>query len=195
MSKEALIFVGLAAAIGIGLAVKSADAEPAASGGSPPPSPDPLPAGSDNQGPGEVPDLPAGVGPGESGSGGPTLEDIGLGGPFLDKLPIELAHIDLSGIERIHYAGIQRVSSEQVPFYTWVVNDSINGMDMYIYVSKDNPTEWISMFRHEDGAGSVPPFHMITYKISDTPNHNWMVENIAGMDVTPEDLVFIRSLP
>lgn len=191
-SKAALAFVGLAAVAGIGLAVSHAKAAP-----TPPPQPEPdeptdphetphpLPTDDSDQ-PAEPPADNGNAGSsgdqGGAGSAGPTIEDVGLGTEPIQFLPSPIRNLNLTGKERIHYAGIGTYGPEKEEFLQYVVNDTLNGMDMYVFVHRSNHDEWISMFKHFDPDGSTPPFHFIVYQISDTPNKLWMIQNIAGLD-------------
>lgn len=186
MSKAALVLVGLAAAVGIGLAVNHADAapkppkppsqdDPDADDGEviehPDNPPQPEDPGNEVQEP--IPDPPAGGnGPG-TGTGAPNTPD------FAD-LPDELRNIDLSGNEQYLPSG--SIITDGKPFRVWQVANTLNGMDMIIYRSIDTPENWISMFIHPDPPGSTPPSHMIVYKMSESPLKLWMIQNLAGLD-------------
>jgi hypothetical protein len=122
----------------------------------------------------EGPLPPAGSGTGEM----VWTDPLGLGKSMVELLP--LIPLDLQAGSEIHYAGIVRYSNLQLPFHSWVIDHSINGMQMYIFVSATAPNEWIAMFKHLDPPPSEPPFHFVLYRVSDTPSKNWMLENLAG---------------
>lgn len=199
------MLVGVAAAVGIGLAVSHADAaepdppfvdpdpdfdSPDDSGVVPEPAKPPVPKPSTGNGSGAgtgapVPPAgpPAASGEGGSASGAPPI----LGPARPDLLPPELQNIDLSGNEQVLFTGIHTIpgGNEVHPFYTWVVKNGLNGMDMDLFVSVENPLDWISTFVHPDPPGSSPPSHMIIYKMSQLqPMKDWMVVNIAGLNVS-----------
>lgn len=199
MSKAALALVGLIAGVGVLAAIKSADAAEA----DPPDPNDNIDTGDDviteepdsppePQGPGEVPDLPAAGGNSGAGSGAPiqtnpTSPDFV---PNIDILRPEtilagpLANVNLDGITSLHYLGMGKPipAPGQPDFMEWVATSTLtpSGMPVHIWVSFDNPNEWITAFLKEDPPGSIPPFHWIPLRVSNTQNKDWMTINILG---------------
>jgi hypothetical protein len=101
-----------------------------------------------------------------------------------ELLPSELRDIDLSGQEKYQAFGEVRMGGggpDGKSFYKWYVHDSLNGMPLILYVGVDHPEDWIAFFDHEDGAGSIPPSHSIIYKISESPNKDWMTHVLANL--------------
>lgn len=181
MSKAALVAVGLALAVGVGLAIKDADAKPA-----PPRKPTQDDPDADDGEVIETPEAPPqpskpedgrpGPVPG-SGSAPPEVPSALPGSPRANNLPEQLKVINLSGHERYLYQGINEIAGKD--FDTWSVFDGLNGMNMVIYRSAANPDDWISMFIHPDPPPSDPPAHMIIHKVSDSVNKDWMIINLA----------------
>ncbi len=186
MSKAALILVGIAAAVGIGLAVKDADAKPV-----PPRPPSQDDPDAEDGEVIETPDLPpqpedGGPVPSPgSGSGAPAMHSTQPGSPRAELIPTEVRNVNLSGHEVYEYQGIssfgRRTQDGVAPFDfdTWMIFNSLNGMDIVVYRSVVNPNDWISMFIKIDPIGSDPAFHHIVHKVSDGPNKDWMLLNLA----------------
>ncbi len=178
MSKAALVLVGIAAAVGIGLAVRDADAEP-----KPPKVPSQDDPDADEGDVQETPDLPPvpevpgpGTDPG-SGSGAPEITSDLPGSPRAQLIPDELRNINLSGHESYNYRGISNFGPG-FDFDTWQVRDGLNGMDMIIYRSVTNPDNWISLFVHPDPPPSEPPFHYIVHKVHGSLS-DWLIANLG----------------
>jgi hypothetical protein len=175
MSKAALILVGLAAALGLGLAVRDADAAPA-----------PLPDEDepvDEPSPPPEPEEPEGSGSGPSpdpgaGSGAPRIRSTLPGSPRINLIPDEVRNVNLSGEEVYEYQGINSFAPG-FDFDTWMIFNSLNEMDIVVYKSVVKPSDWIAMFIKIDPPGSVPDFHYIVYKVSDSPIKDWMLLNLA----------------
>lgn len=196
MSKAALALVGLVAGIGVLVAVKSAEAAETI----PPPDPnDNIDTGDDvvTPEPDEPPDPGPDTSPGQpsagedtgSGSGEPIItdptdpnfaRDIILTAETILSGP--LANVDLRGIKTLHFEDIGSPipAPGQPKFMEWSGTQDVAGspMPVHVFVSFDNPEEWITGFRKEDPPGSIPPFHWILFRVSDTPNRDWMIFNI-----------------
>ncbi len=186
MSKAALILVGLFAAGALGLAVKDADAKPAHP--RPPTQDDPDAEDGEVQETPDLPPQPEDGGPGPSpgaGSGAPAMRSTQPGSPRAELIPTEVRNVNLSGHEVYEYQGISsfgRRTQDGVTnfdFDTWMIFNSLNGMDIVVYRSVVNPNDWISMFIKVDPIGSDPAFHYIVHKVSDGPNKDWMLLNLA----------------
>lgn len=184
MSKAALILVGIIGAVGVGLAVRDADATP-----KPPrkptqddpdaedgdvilePSQPPQPSGANGSGAGPSP-VPG------SGNGTPRIRSTMPGSPRINLVPDEVRNVNLTGHEVYEYQGINMFGPDK-DFDTWMVFNTLNGMDMVIYKSVVNPADWIAMFIKQDPPGSVPDFHYIVYKVGEGPSKDWMLLNLA----------------
>ncbi len=162
MANPALAVVGLAAAVGVFLAVRYADSDEPVKAPEEVPEPTPAPIPDPISMPVEPgADLPP-DGPAASGVPGPAI------------LPPELQTVNLSGLEEWAYEGVHPVGEIEAPFHIWRVDNSLNGMSLYIYVSEERPDNWVSYFLNDGGFG-------IVYKVSSSgQNTTWMLENIVG---------------
>jgi len=215
MSKAALALVGIAAAVGIGLAIKHADAAEETPGDpndnidtgddvvtEEPDSP-PQPSGNGNQGADPPPAPPAAGDPGGTGSGNSSTGDgtfqhsdnpilNPLDQDFIGNLILTASTVlpppfdEMSlfpGVKSLQFAGIDGYGPEGIMFGRWLQPQNIAAADMplYIFVSVENPRDWISAFLHTDPPGSNPPSHYIEYEVSnDTKNAAWMRHNLLN---------------
>lgn len=180
MSKAALILVGIAAAAGLALTVNRVSAEPETRPRRPTQDD---PDAED----GEVidtPDLPPkpeegspGPSPG-AGSGAPPMHSLLPDSPRADLIPPQVRNVNLSGNEVYEYQGISNFGAG-FDYDTWMIYDTLNGMNMVVHKSVISPEDWIAMFIHIDPPPSEPPSHMIVFAIGDGPNRDWKLLNLA----------------
>lgn len=154
-----------------------------------------------------LPDQSPGIPPGQGSGGGTPGSGNGTplilnpldplfpfpepgGSPFqipvgnLTVWPAPFDSMGLLGLSAIEFRGVKNFGPEAVPFAEWlsrgqqiVPNETMP--DLWIWVSLENPDDWISAFRKYDPPGSIPPARFIEYQASPaSKNAAWMRSNI-----------------